>query len=177
MRVDVFQVLVLDNEVCRRLLTDGRDARDIVGLVAHQGFHLDKLFRRHLVLPDHVLRVIIVDLRRSAARLRETDPDMGVGKLQKVPVSGEDRHLISLFLLPLCDRSEDIIRLIAFFCEDRDTHGGQDLLHERYLFMKFLWHRFSCSLVGIKHFVAERRGFQVKSHRKVVRFLLIENFK
>ena len=81
MGVDVFQVLVLDNEVCRRLLTDGRDARDIVGLVAHQGFHLDKLFRRHLVLPDHVLRVIIVDLRRSAARLRETDPDMGVGKL------------------------------------------------------------------------------------------------
>ena len=81
MGIDVFQILILHNQVCRRLLTDGRNTRDIVGLVAHQGLHLDKLLRCYLVLPDHVLRVIVVYFCGSTARLRETDPDMGVGKL------------------------------------------------------------------------------------------------
>ena len=81
MGVDVLQVLVLYDQVCRRLLTDGRNTRDIVRLVAHQGLHLDKLLRCYLVLPDHVLRVIVVYFCGSTACLRETDPDMGVRKL------------------------------------------------------------------------------------------------
>ena len=57
------------------------------------------------------------------------------------------------------ESQKNIVRLISLFCENRNTHGRQDFLHKRYLLVKLLRHRFSCSLVGIKHFVAERRLF------------------
>ena len=42
---------------------------------------IDKLLRCYLVLPDYVLRVIVVYFCGSTACLRKTDPDMGIGKL------------------------------------------------------------------------------------------------
>ena len=113
MGVDIFQAVVLDDQVCGRLFTDGGNAGDVVGGVAHEGFHVDEFRRRHLVFPLYVLRVIVVDFRGSAARFGDADFDVGIRKLEQVAVAGDDGDLDSHGLRFFRRRAEDVVSLIA----------------------------------------------------------------
>ena len=177
MRVSIFNAAVSAYDRCGRLLADGRDAGNIVRGIPHQSFHVDELCGRHLVLPFHILRVIVVDLRAAPAGLGDADFDVLVRQLQQVPVTGDNGHLDALLLAALGHGAQNVVRLITRHRQNRHAHGCKHLLHQRHLLVELLGHGLARALVGFVHLMAEGGLLQVKGHRQVVRFLLLENFK
>ena len=161
----------------RCLFPDGRDARDVVGLIPHQGLYVDKLIGSHLVVPDNIVRIIVVDRGLPLRRLRDPDTDMGVRKLKKVPVAGDDRDFQVLALITLRDGAEDIVRLEPLHGKGRDCHGIQDLPDQRDLLPQFVGHRTPVALVLRVFFMPEGGRVQVESHRKVICLLFVQDLE
>ena len=78
MRISILDASVCHDQVCGCLFSNGRNARNIVRSITHQRLDINELSRRYLVLPFHILRIVIMDLRRSAAGLRDPDLDVGI---------------------------------------------------------------------------------------------------
>ena len=81
MRISILDASVSHDQICGCLLSNGRNARNIVGSITHQRLDINELCRCYLILPFHILRIVVMDLRRSAAGLRDPDLDVGICKL------------------------------------------------------------------------------------------------
>ena len=112
----------LQDQVGRCFLAYRRYTRNVIGRIAHQRFHIDKLFRCHLIFFHYIFRIIVVHFCGSATGLRNTDLDMGVRQLQQITVTGYDGNFHTGRLRTFCDRTENIVCLISLFCQDRHTH-------------------------------------------------------
>ena len=93
-RIDFIQRAVLGNQFQCRLLTHAGDAGDIVRRIAHEGFHIDHLRRRDVVLLFHRSRRHGCHL--GDALLREVHRSAVAGKLQRIAVASDDvdRHFL-----------------------------------------------------------------------------------
>ena len=172
-----FDGMVLRDDPLRGLRTEARHARDVIGGVAHQRLEVDELERRHAPLLHHIVRIVIVDRRHALRRLRKTDLDLLIRKLQEVAVTGDDRHLHALLLAALRDGAEQVIRLVAALHEERNVHRTQHLLHQRNLLVQLRRHRLPCPLIGVKHLMAECRLMHIEGHRQMIRLLLIQHLQ
>ena len=183
-RLDLFHVDkgILDRTICqnqpgRCLLTDSWKSRNIVRSIAHHRLQLNDLRWCHLILLQHFFRMVILNLRTASLRLWHTDHDVLRCKLQKIPVTGNDRNIQAFLFHPLCNCPKQVICLISFFHQKRDAHRRQHFLHDRNLLMKLRRLRLSRSFVGIVHFMTEGRCLQVKSNGQILRLFFRKDFK
>ena len=127
MLFQIFNRMKALNQRGRRLFADRGDARDVVGGIAHQRLDINEFLRRDPVgLPDR-LRREIENLGLAAAGLRQTNQNVAIRELQKIPVTGHNRDLISLFLAAFCEGSDHIVRLIALQRHCLNLHGAKEL--------------------------------------------------
>ena len=99
------------------------------------------------------------------------------GKLQQITISGHDHNFQPFGFTTFSDGSQQIVGFITCLFHGHDTHGMKNLFHQRYLLPQLRSHRFSCSFIGIKHFVAEGRCMNIKCNRKIIRFFLFQYFQ
>ena len=124
MLFQIFNRMKALNQRGRRLLADRGDARDIVGGIAHQRLDINEFLRRDPVgLPDRLRR----EIGLAAAGLRQTNQNVAIRELQKIPVTGHNRDLISLFLATFCEGSDHIIRLKPLKRNRLNVHGAKEL--------------------------------------------------
>ena len=161
----------------RRLFTDSRKSRNIVRGITHHRLQFNDLRRCHLILLQHFFCMVILDLRAGPLRLWYADHDVLCCKLQKIPVTGDHRNIQTFLFHPLCHRSKQVIRLIAFFHQKRYTHRRQHFFHDRHLLVELRRLRLSRPFVSIIHFMAKGRCFQVKSNRQILRLFFRKDFK
>ena len=127
MLFQIFNRMKALNQRGRRLLADRGDARDIVGGIAHQRLDINEFLRRDPVgLPDR-LRREIQNLGFAAAGLRQSNQNVAIRELQKIPVTGHNRDLISLFLAAFCEGPDHIIRLKPLKRNRLNVHGAKEL--------------------------------------------------
>ena len=176
-RISILNRTKLSNDFRCCFLTYPRNPRNIIGRISHQCFYVNKLRWCYLISLFYVLFQIIFNCGLSALCLRDTDFDMFCGKLQQIPVTGQNGHVHSFFFSLSRERSQNIICLISFLCDHGDSHGSEHFLHNRNLLPQFLRHRFSGSLVSFIHFMTKRRCSQVKSHCQITGLLFLQNFK
>ena len=169
--------MVLRDDPLRRLRTEARHARDVIGGVPHQGLQVDELERRHVPLLHHIVRIVVIDRRHALRRLRKTDLDLLVRELQEVTVTRDDRHLHALLLAALRDGTEQVIRLVAALHEERNVHRPKHLLHQRDLLVQLRRHRLPRPLIGVKHLMAKGRLVHIEGHRQMIRLLLIQHLQ
>ena len=98
-------------------------------------------------------------------------------QLQKIPVSGNYRHIQSLLLCQMRDRSQQIIRLQTGLFNDLYIHRRQHLLHKWNLFLQFWQHRLPGPLISVKHLMAESWCAHIKCHRQILGLFLIQYLK
>ena len=177
MPVCIFDAAIILYDLRGRLLAHPRHAGNVVRGIAHQCFHIDEFFRRDAVAFFHFRRIVILHFSPALLRLRDADLHMFRGKLQRIPVTGDDGDVHPLLLTQVRDRPQQIVRLQAFFLDDLDIHGFQDFLDHRHLLPQLLGHRLSRSFVIRKHLVPERGRMYVKRHRQIFRLFFIQNLK
>ena len=177
MLVDAVNASVINNELCRGLLSHLGHSGHIVRTVAHKGLDVNKSFGSDLILPEDVSRVIV--FYDCLALLRLGDPDAGVfcSDLQKVPVSREKGYFHPLRFRAPCQRSEDIIRFQTGLLADLYSHRNQYFFDQRDLFPQFGGHGFAGPLILFIYLMAECGRVDVKRHRQIIRFLLIQDLK
>ena len=157
----------------RCLFTHARDSRNIIRGISHQGFQFNDLRRRHLIRLEYFFRVIIFHLCLSAFGLRNPYQYMIGGKLQKIPVTRQDRCIHPLLFRQPGNGSQQIICLVSFLRDNSHTHRCQNLFDQRNLFPQFFRHRFSRSFVSIIHFMTERRSMKVECNCQIFRFFFL----
>ena len=177
MPVGILDASELDDEVRGGLLSDPRHAGNIVRRIPHQSLQLDDLKGRHLIPIDDVLSVVVLCLRHTALALRNPDPDMLSGKLQKIPITGQHRHLQPSGLAALRHGTQQIVRLQSRLFHGLDAHGMEHVLQHRHLLMELRRHGLSGPLVSLVHFMPKSRCLHIKSHRQIVRLFLVQHLK
>ena len=76
MSIGLFDRAILLDQISGCLFTDSRDAGNIIRRITHQGFYVDKLYRRDMVEILHLLRMI--DLIYSCTFSGFRNADRGV---------------------------------------------------------------------------------------------------
>ena len=123
MRMRIFNGMIFHNDLCSRLFSDSRYARDIIGGIAHQRLQVNKLRRRHLIAFLDIRRIIIFHFRPSLPGLGDPDLNMVCGKLKKIPVSGNDGYFHPFFFTAGGKRPDQIVRFQACTLDGLDAHG------------------------------------------------------
>ena len=177
MRIDIVQGAEAHHQLLRRLRSYLRHAGDIIGGIAHERLEIHELLRRHLPLPYHILRIIILCLRPAAFCFWDPDLNMLPGDLQKIPVAGNQGHLHAVLFRTLCQGSQDIVRLQPRLLHGTDPHCGKHLFHHGHLLPQFLRHGFPRSLILRIQFMPEGRRVHVKGHGKIARFFLLQDLE
>ena len=177
MRVNIVQGAEAHHQLLRRLRPYLRHAGDIVGGISHERLEIHELLRRHLPLPYHILRIVILGLRPSPLRFRDPDLNMLPGDLQKVPVAGNQRHLHAVLFRTFRQGSQDIIRLKPRLLHGADPHGGEHLLHHGHLLSQLLRHGLSRPLIFRVQLMPEGGRVHVKGHGKIARSLLLQDLE
>ena len=177
MGIGIFDAVIMLDDPLRRLRPHAGHAGDVVAAVAHQSLQVDKLLRGNAPLHLHLCRGVPRGLGLSLHGLRQRNPDMRIRQLQKVPVAGNDGHLMARCLHALRHGAENVIRLIALQCQNGNVHALQQLLHQRHLLQQLRRHGLSRALVAVKHFVSEGRLRQIKGHRQVIRAFLLQHLQ
>ena len=177
MRIGVFNAFISNNQIGGGLLSDTRNTRNIIRAVTHQCLDINKFFRSHLITLHHICRIIIFNLRTGSFCFRNPNFYLICRQLKQITVTGNNADIHALCFCHPGNGSKQIIRFITRFFHNRDSHSLQNFFHDRHLLPQFLRHRFSRSLVGIKHLMAEGRLATVKCHRQIIRFFLIQNLE
>ena len=166
--VEVVEVAVLADQLAGGLLADQRHAGHVVDRIALQGQAIDDLPgpNPHLLLH----RLAVGDL----ARLDVVGADVVVEQLEDVLILRADQHVDPVAGGLLGQRADDVVRLVAFQAQDRNTHRPQDLLDPVHLHRQLLRHGRPVGLVLGKDLGPERRGLAVHGHRDHVGLLLLD---
>ena len=172
MRIDPVQRAIVQQQLRRRLRADARDARDVIGAVAHQGFKIDQMDGVKAVFLTEAGRVIVDrdGLRKLGGH--QLDRHMLVDQLQRVPIAGDDHAVPVRPAALLADRADHVVGFPAFAFKDGDAHGAQNILHHRQLHGKLIRHRVTRRLVAVIGQMAERRRLEVERHAQGVGLLL-----
>ena len=86
MGIGVLYGLVPGDDTGCCFLPDGRHARYIVRGIPHKGLHINEFLRRHLILPQHILREIVLNLSHAPAGSGDPYLNVFISQLQKIPV-------------------------------------------------------------------------------------------
>ena len=177
MGICILDRLILHDNLRRCLLSDARNARNIVRSISHQRLDIDKLFRRHLVLFFYILFQIIFHFSPSLLRLRDTDFYFLCGKLKKIPVSGKDNDLHARLLAASGKCPDQVVRLESCLFNQSDPHRFQNLFDHRNLLPELFRHRLSRAFILLVHLMPECRRMNIKGNRQIFRLFLLEYFK
>ena len=172
MRIDPVQRAIVQQQLRRRLRADARDARDVIGAVAHQGFKINQMDGVKAVFLTEAGRVIVD--RDGLRKLRgdQLDRHMLVDQLQGIPIAGDDHAVPVRPAALLADCADHVVGFPAFAFKDGDAHGAQNILHHRQLHGKLIRHRVTRRLVAVIGQMAERRRLEVERHAQGVGLLL-----
>ena len=177
MGIDSVHAAVVHDQLGRRLFTDLGNSGHIIGTVAHERLDMDETVGGHLISFEDIGCVIVLYDCLSLPCLGNPNAGVLSSDLQKVPVSRHERDFHSLCFPAPCKGSENIIRFEACLFADLDSHGSQHFFDQRDLLPEFFGHSFAGTLVLFIYLVAESGRMYVKRHRKIVRFLLVKDFK
>ena len=159
MFIHAVQRAVFQQQRRRGFLSHARNARNIIGAVAHQALEVDEAQRRKAVFVAEDLLVIQRCRRLPAARGYELHTDVFVDELQAVAVAGDDHAVPARRAAPPAHRADHIVRLPALAGVDGDVHRAQHVLHERHLHRQLLRHGVARRLVAVVAQMAERGRF------------------
>ncbi|MNF91405.1 hypothetical protein D3C84_740050 [compost metagenome] len=115
----------------RRLLANAWNARNIVGLIAHETFQVDNLLRHKAIYLMNDGRRIAFDLADTLSRNRNRH--LIGSKLQHIFVAGDDKRLSALLVRHSRQRPDNIVGFIAGQLELADAERLQQLLNKREL--------------------------------------------
>ena len=169
MRIEIVERLVLRQKLQRCLFADARNARDVVGGIAHERFHVDDLGRRDAVL-------FLDSFRRhfrhgGNSLLRKVDGRPVACQLQRIAVPCHDSDRQFLFIA--CrKRAQDIVAFIAGKAVDSNAHDMHDLKDEIELRNELGRSRLSCRFVPVIHFHAERLAVFIEGDSDISRIKL-----
>ena len=177
MLIDPFERPETHHQVCGGLLAHSRHSRNVIRRVPHERLHINKFRRRDPVSLLHVRGKIIRHL--GPALLRPGNPDLHMlgGKLQRIPIPGNDGHLHPLLLTGPGNGPQQVVRFQPRLLHDLNPHGLKHFLDHRNLLTQLLRHGLSGTLVVRVHLMPEGRRVDVKCDRQVFRLFLIQNLE
>ena len=73
--------------------------------------------------------------------------------------------------------ADQIVRLIARFFQDADTHGGKQFFEDGHLYHKVLRHGFARCLIVRIHFMAESGLVYVESNNEISWLFVLKDFE
>ena len=152
------------------LRADTRDARNVVGRIAHESLEIDELHRLKAILLLEGSRVIVLELRD--ALLGQEHAQVWPHELQSVAVARDDTHIIALSRGLRRERADDVVGLVVVLLEERDAHVRGELAQERELREEFLRRLVARALVVGIALRAEGMAALIKGQRHEVGLLL-----
>ena len=166
---------VLDGTVGQQQLrsclrADTRDARNVIGRIAHESLEIDELERLKAILLLKGSRVIVLELRD--ALLGQEHAQVWPHELQGVAVARDDAHIIALSRGLRRERAEDVVGLVVVLLEERDAHVRGELAQERELREEFLRRLVARTLVVGIALRAEGMAALVEGQRHEIGLLL-----
>ena len=173
MFIDAFQAAELLDEGQGGLFADALDAGDVVRGVPLQALDVDQLSGGQAVLfPDGGL----VHHPRLAVPARsggQQDGGGGADQLQVVPVAGGEVAGLAALVAGGGQGAEDIVGFPPLGSDQLVAEEGQKLPQQRHLGSEFIRHAVPVGFVAIVHFMAERRGRQVKGNGDLIRLIVL----
>ena len=145
MVIHAFDSAVFGNQLLRRLFADAGNTGNIIGCIAHKGFHVDNLRRRIAVLAPHNGRRH--GEHRRNALLCQIDRNPVVDELQCVTVAGNNGNIRIGIRYVFGDSTDDVVPFIPFNFQNTDTQTRQNLPNKGKLRAQFVGSRFTGSLV------------------------------
>ena len=141
----------------------------IIAAVSHQGKVIDHLCRTQAELFH---QIGLVDNFGVTSRTHAVHLDHRRKHLHHVFVRRGHKSLHPHPFRPFGQGGDDVVRLIAVQLQLRNLKGLHQLDNLRKLRRHLFRHLLPGSLVRLVHLVAEGRGFGVKYHPEIIRFLL-----
>ncbi len=164
--VDRVEGAEVEEQLGRRLVTDARDARDVVGRVALERLEVDHLVRRQPVAVEDRRRVVDDRLLDPAARRHDRGPL--ADELEHVEVAGHDRRLEAIGLGLPRQGADEVVGLPALQLVDRDAERLDQLAHLGELIPEVVRHLPTRRLVLGEGLVTEGRPGKVEAGDDVV---------
>ena len=167
--IDIVDASEALDQIGRAFLADARNARNLVGGVAHDRFQLDHLRRRKPVFGFERFRVVGGRYGLAHFGCGKQNGRAVAHQLQRVAVAGCNKTGIAVFALR-GKGAENVVGLIAFLRHDAKTEIGQQFLEQRHLARKLGRHPFSARFVAVIKLMAEGRCTQIERNRRMVGF-------
>ena len=177
MGIGIFNGAVFLDDLGGGLFPHPRHPRDIIRSVSHERLHVNKFRGSHSVSFLHIRGIVIRHL--GSALLCPGNPDLHMlrGKLQCIPVSGNDGHLHPLFLAGSGNGPQQVVRLQPGLLHDLDLHSLQHFLDHRNLLPQFFRHGLSRPFVVRVHLMPKGWRVDVKGDRQIFRFFLVQDLE
>lgn len=177
--VDVFQHRLHARELLKQLdgcfLANARDARDVVGGVAHETLEVDDLRRRDAESSLHSGGIKPFDLGDAFAREQRVDV---VGyELQEVLVTGDNHGLHARGVGKARDGADDVIRLVLRQLQHGDAKRMKHLVHQRELLRQFPRRLLPRPFVCLVQPMAKRGLARVERHGDVRGLFVLQQFQ
>jgi hypothetical protein len=171
----VLERSVLLHQRHRRLLTDPRDARDVVARIALQRLEInDKWWFESVAFTDFLH---VVDDRVADAAAAREDADVFGDQLQHVEVAGQDDDIEPCSLGLLRERADDIIGLVSRYLDDGDPERQDDFSCPRKLRTKLVRSAHALRFVLRDSLVAKGRAGEVEGRDRICRRGVVERFE
>ena len=164
--------VIFCDECSGSFFTYSRYSRYIISCISLQSLYIYKFFWSDTVLFYDIICQIIFYFSTCLFSFWNSYHDMLCCKLEQITVSGYHSDIHSLFFCLYRKSSKDVICLISFLFNYGDPHSLKHFFYKRNLLPELISHRFSCSLIFLKHFMAESRCMDIKSYRQVIRLFL-----
>ena len=151
--------------------TNVRNARDIVGAVAHQGHDIHDLVRPQPFKPffhfflgiNHAFLVGAVNFHAF------------IDQLKHILVAGRDINLVALVRKFLGQSAQNIVRLKPLFFKNGDAQGPDKFLDKGDLLYQIIRHGLAVRLVLRINSMPERGPGQIKTHGHAAGLLLFDH--
>ena len=164
---------VLLDQLDRRLLTNARHARHIVGRIAHQRLHIDRLGGGVTQPGFHgrgVHRFVGLDIKHLRVVIEN---------LPQILVLGDQKNLISLVLQSASHRRNDIIRLKPRLDENRHARIANDPQDPLLLRIEIIRPGLAIGLVLRPKLLAKQGRFAgvINHHRQIIRLAVLDQIQ
>ena len=157
MREQFVEAAVLSDQVDCALFADAGYPGDVVAGISDErqdGGHLRRLD------PEFFDDTLFVEPRPVFARIVNADTVMD--ELKEVLVDGDDGHLESMRGGALCERADDVVRLVASGGDNRHAHRFACLVYPVDLLRQIVGHGNAIGFVVVHDSIAERRTGKVE---------------
>ncbi len=155
-----------------RLFAHARNARNVVGGVAHQAFHINQLARRNAVFFPHGGLVHHGSNTFAHRRARQQYARARPRKLQAVAVARGQHAGIAARGRGGGQCAENVVRFVSLARDHPVAKIAQQFLQNRQLRGQLLGHALALRLIARIHFVAEGGRAQIERNGHLVRLFL-----